>query len=1780
MPKFNVTAPDGQKFTVDGPEGSSIEDAYRYVEDNLWHPKEEAKPEEEPSTLKTLAHGAERAALPTLGGFAGMGAGAALGALGGPAAPITVPLGAIAGGLGAGALTSAVQEKILQSYPELAKKLGLDEEQRLKEEKAHPYASFIGEAAPSLLGLRPSGALLRGGKEAYAAGVNALANLGLGAGIEAGQQAMGEEPMDWTKVGIAGAAGALGQKETALGRKVIGFGERIVPEAIRNKAIEIRNPEEFQRIKDRLNAEYEQKLADAKETSSAQILQLPFDPRVADAGQTPIYVHPDGSTSFVTELTEAGLKEKYPENIVTKDGTRYLAKEKAKPYTLDTLPPVIGTEPNELAAFGKTFGIGRTATILRPDGPLAGRDISNPADAAHVKTVLEAYANGKPAKGAADKIETFLKRPEFKEVTSDVIRPTEAIAGTTQPSIRVPSVRRKPAKESTASEAGRLGSDIESVGQPDVGAGAKPTPLGDTAGLIEWVQSKGLSPAELSADDWKILENTWREEHGKLVEQAKPKAEEVVKEEAVATKAEPTAEEAPVVAAPREKVKAPKATPETKIENKYLQRIDEDIKARRYEEPENLNQAMLDYVAGDLAGGNETAQQLKDAKKYYESLSDIEKQYVNSKIAERGRWEARDEAFRIKPEEVSGETIKQVEKKGEPDVYFRDKDLRGREIPKDVVERNTKLENLIDSGADSRALLDHIVADETAPHAVRKMARKLSKFLPDVKVEFKDVYDDVLKATGSYNPITDSIFIDRANNPDHALTLMHEYVHALTYSPMFNGSKAGKEVKKIYEQYKKYNKDADHYGLTNSHEFIAEALSNPEFQDFLKTAKHNGVIGGFWNKIVQAFREFFNFPPKDVVDELLSLAHGMAKNRPADVAEMRDFFGKKLGENITEFPTPVYKRETQADNIRNLTKESGYTETQEVKRGPFQTIKETHPEDVKKGLSRFLTEKETMWFSSDAAYNNAMFKALEETGNMDLLRHAMYETATGQAYHDNALANAFLEKGAMVWDPKTFKFRVEDSANNWRDMMGDLSKVGEKYGLNHEEINAAASQAFIAERLEGLSKADKEIYSHMTPEQIAKGKQIFKEMPELRKIQEKWNGIRKNAMDVAVEAGLYSKEQAKELLNYMDYVPFYRAEQIANAAGPKEYARSLSDFAKNFKIKGSEQAVNNIFDNMERWTSYTVSRAVRNQKANSMYSWMKKVIPDEVKDLRTDERVKHEQNVVEIWRDGQRARFEVKDPLFVHAFNGVESVGLPMMGWWQKATNLLRQNIVLNPFFSLSQLPQDAIAAMLSSGVKSPFKLGIEVVKEFTKTLFGRSAAGEELYRYGATGDFSGLLAKNEVAMVHGFKEPSLKQKLLAPFEKIAMASDNAVRQAIYNRTMAETNGDKAKAIERAFEIINFKRQGASGVAQILRQNVPFFGAYLQAQNVAYKVLAGRGIAPATRNEVYKTLINNSMKLAALGFIYSSLVSNTKEYQEMDPAIRDRHLLIPGTPFMLPLRSDVFLLPKLAAEYTYNYLTDTGYSDGRKMRNGMADSLTNMILSPTAVPQAVKPALEVMTNYDFFSGRPIVGTGLKERPTELQYSTNTSELAKAIGASGLISPMAVDHLIKGYLGTTGGMVLMATNAMAREASGIPTPEKSVQDAFATFPGMSAFVAKEHGSGLKNDFYELHDEVTKAVNGYNTLMKKGQVGEAVKFIQGETSPINPFAVKNTNLYQLKQATSAIDQQLAKLRQYETMVREAPASQMNAKQKGDAIEQIRQLEEGLLQNVSALRKAAGY
>ena len=77
----------------------------------------------------------------------------------------------------------------------------------------------------------------------------------------------------------------------------------------------------------------------------------------------------------------------------------------------------------------------------------------------------------------------------------------------------------------------------------------------------------------------------------------------------------------------------------------------------------------------------------------------------------------------------------------------------------------------------------------------------------------------------------------------------------------------------------------------------------------------------------------------------------------------------------------------------------------------------------------------------------------------------------------------------------------------------------------------------------------------------------------------------------------------------------------------------------------------------------------------------------------------------------------------------------------------------------------------------------------------------------------------------------------------------------------------------------------------------------------------------------------------------------------------------------------------------------------------------------TVLPDAVQPALEVIVNKDFFLDRAIESEGLTSKKPGDRATRYTSELARYLGYQFGLSPVKLDHLIKGYGGTLGSTLV-------------------------------------------------------------------------------------------------------------------------------------------------------------
>ena len=241
--KFNPESPFYQGHDSDASQEAPAADTQPATPFDQFNPDSPhykgAAQEPQTTALGAFATHAAMGVVPAAAGLAGAGAGAelgsALGLLGGPAAPFTVPAGAILGGL-AGAFAGGWGASKAQDYA--IEQLPDDYKDPLKEtlaaqEKQHPNASFTGGLVPYALTMSPyapARALPENATNLQRLMANPATERLFSGAIVGGQElgselANGDSP-DWTKTALATGFGMMFARPNKFGETIINSGAR------------------------------------------------------------------------------------------------------------------------------------------------------------------------------------------------------------------------------------------------------------------------------------------------------------------------------------------------------------------------------------------------------------------------------------------------------------------------------------------------------------------------------------------------------------------------------------------------------------------------------------------------------------------------------------------------------------------------------------------------------------------------------------------------------------------------------------------------------------------------------------------------------------------------------------------------------------------------------------------------------------------------------------------------------------------------------------------------------------------------------------------------------------------------------------------------------------------------------------------------------------------------------------------------------------------------------------------------------------------------------------------------------------------------------------------------------------------------------------------------------------------------------------------------------------------------------------------------------------------
>jgi len=720
---------------------------------------------------------------------------------------------------------------------------------------------------------------------------------------------------------------------------------------------------------------------------------------------------------------------------------------------------------------------------------------------------------------------------------------------------------------------------------------------------------------------------------------------------------------------------------------------------------------------------------------------------------------------------------------------------------------------------------------------------------------------------------------------------------------------------------------------------------------------------------------------------------------------------------------------------------------------------------------------------------------------------------------------------------------------------------------------------------------------------IEDAKQAIKELeqrypffPEIAKDIYEYQNL---LLQYARDSGLISNEAYNKMVKLnSQYVPFFRVMETAKTKGL--FGRGYVDLPKiTKKIRGSEREILPPTESIVRNTYAIIDVAERNQIASALTALAKKYpeqlsrlvekipppiakvatislnevkaqfkdqgldIPDELADqimnIFRPSIFKSGDNIIAVVEEGKRNFYQV-DPDIYRALSQIdrESSNLIIKILSYPARWLRLGAVAWSPEFLARNPVRDAFTAFVYS--KYGFIPGYDTFRGLMSVL-GQDKIYWQWKMSGA--EHAALvsldrlyLQKNIRQLIPGLlnkfknvvKNPMEGMRILAELGeeatrvgefRLAMASKQ--RRLLLAEKIPEDITYRSKVMRAgiaAREItLDFSRLGSKTKA--INQIIAFWNANVQGTDKMIRE--------------FKTNPTRALLKALIGITLPSITlylaqRDDPRYKEIPQWQKDIFWIILTKKHIwrIPKPFELGILFGSVPERMLGYAFTKDPDILKKLRDAVARGI-----SPGIIPTAFLAPIEVATNYSFFLERPIIPESLKRLPPELQKTVYTTQTAQMIADKLNVSPMQVEHFIRGYSGAFGKLSLDTIDALLRTldiTEGPVKPKATLSD----IPIIRGFVVREpvgSASESLNKFYELYD---KSVQGYLAIRQLQQDGasqeEVIRYI-------NEFPELSFYTYFNKVARA-----LSQLRKQRVMIWKS--TELSAQEKRDKILEIEQ------------------
>jgi hypothetical protein len=629
--------------------------------------------------------------------------------------------------------------------------------------------------------------------------------------------------------------------------------------------------------------------------------------------------------------------------------------------------------------------------------------------------------------------------------------------------------------------------------------------------------------------------------------------------------------------------------------------------------------------------------------------------------------------------------------------------------------------------------------------------------------------------------------------------------------------------------------------------------------------------------------------------------------------------------------------------------------------------------------------------------------------------------------------------------------------------------------------------------------------------------QQLKAVPQVQEILNIWDEVNQGLITLWEDSGLLTEEQAAYYRSMKNYVPLYAAREDLPTAEQEAYTgtRTGTKTVRELDHLEGTDLQRNIWENLDKHYASMTASAFQNQT--------RKVAAEQLLYLRAARLAKDpdDKNINLRYRDPTNPDADkhgvvhliLDNPNDLAAFQTMHYPLGALMKGISATTQVLRGTALINPMYWIRQLIRDPIQASLvaNSGIVTPF----HSAAEYLRVLAGQSEEAKILASRGVIGQVDSTVDLQDFLKQVGTEKvsPSKLDEMIRKVMRMHEASDAATRVALFKKARDEglAKGMSAKEAEdygvfRARESINFGIRGNSQTLNTLRHMIPFFSATIVSLDTLYRAATGYGLNPKEKAEAQRIFYSRALMMAALSTVYAMMLQDDEDYKKLPDNVKDNNWLLPSpigderSFIKISIPYEVGFLFKTLPEAFVRYMADT--STGKETLASVALGIKrNLPGEGILIPQAFKPALESVTNYSFFTGRPIEGMSDKGLPVEYR-GPHASELAKTLSSFGLnkieLSPAKIDALIQGYFAELGTFSTGLASSAINAATGKEPPAKNLEQ----MPFFKAFLTNPNTSKAATDYYEISNNAQEAVNAFNRMKKEGRIEEAKEFVSKE------------------------------------------------------------------------------